>query len=242
MTTRRTESGFTILEAVIIVINVAVLGTVSWFVYQHNATVPANTASHQTETQPPSDAYKGWKTYCDDLYHYCFKYPQDWAFTASTSATGTPKLGDTVGASVTDPTSSLAVTYQNPYTQDAGLMNFMTASLDKLTAANQDLVVVGGYIPTSGDTGLAGNNVPSYQVVDNLLLATYPLTVGKESQFPNNPRFDDLGSGSPPYTGRLKASPAVRINSLGETHAWFNESDTKTALLILKSISYQSKQ
>lgn len=193
------------------------------------------TGQQGNTTTSPTDAYAGWQSYCDTVYHYCFKYPRGWTLTTTAAA----KLGDTGGASLANPAKTLQVSYSNAYTQDSGVRDFMTVSLDKLPAAHQDLTIVGGYIPTSGDNGLVGNNVPGYRVVDSSLLATYPLAVGTVSQFPSNPSFTDQPTGTVSRAGAFVAKPAVTIHSLDETHAWFSSSDVKTSLLILKSFAYQ---
>lgn len=238
---RNKQTGFGIVELIVVIVVIGVLGATGWFVYQYtrakatNTTGSTHSTKQQTNTKTQPDVYANWKTYCDTVYHYCFKYPQDWTFSSNTAA----KLGDTGGASLLNPAKTVGVRYVNAYTQDSGIRNFMTVSLDKLTTANQDLTIVGGYIPSSGDNGLAGNNVPQYRVVDSSLLNTYPLAVGTGSQFPTNPWFTDQSTGTLSREGAFDVGPAVTINSLDETHAWFNSNDVKTGLLILKSFYYQ---
>ena len=248
MRRREHQSGFGTVEILLVVLVVAALAATGLVVYQrhktNNAKDRAAANQTQTTTQPQNttstqpaqpDVYANWKTYCDSIYRYCFKYPQDWTFSANTAA----KLGDTGGATLSNPANTIQVVYTNAYTQDSGVQSFMPISLDKPTAANQDLTIVGGYIPTSGDNGLAGNNIPGYKVVDTSLLNKYPLTVGTESQFPTNPSFTDKNTGTLSRQGEFKVKPSVTINSLDETHAWFSNSDVKTSLLILKSFYFK---
>src|SRR6266699_2108874 len=51
MRRREHQSGFSIVEAVIVVIAIGVIGTVGWFIYQHNKTKPTDAASNGQPTQ-----------------------------------------------------------------------------------------------------------------------------------------------------------------------------------------------
>lgn len=86
------QRGFSIVEAVLIVVALAIIGTVGWFVYQHDRTKVTNVAANTnqsinqqksaTTTQPPSDPYAGWKTFTDNASAgtsgISIKYPSDW--------------------------------------------------------------------------------------------------------------------------------------------------------------------
>ncbi len=263
-TTRSKQTGFSIVGLVVLLAIIVVLGAMAWLVYLHDRSTIATTTgstyltnqqpatptaeSTPTTSQPSSPkpvpdvgphtgVYATWKTYCDFEYHYCFKYPHNWAI----SSTDSGVIGGLGGAALLNPTKTVAVNYINSYTKDEAIVRFMPVSVDKLTAANQALTIVGGYIPSSGDNGLAGNNVPEYQVVDSAVLDTYPLTIGTAGRFPNTPRFTDQGTGRFVYDGAFTVMPAVTMASLAQSQVWFTSSDAKTGLLILESLSYQTK-
>lgn len=231
---RKNQSGFGIILILLIAAVIVGLTVTGFLVYRHNKNTAVTTSTSQkSTTNTQQNVYANWKIYCDNFYHYCFKYPQDWVL-SSNAAT---KVGDIAGASLLNPAKTTSVSYGIPDTHDRGLLAFFVASIDKLTLANQDLTVVGGYIPTSGDNGLAGNNVPSYQVVDSSLLNTYPLTIGQTTKFPTNPDFTVKNFQA---LGSFKIRPAITINTISDSLSWLNSTDAKTGLLILKSFYYNS--
>jgi prepilin-type N-terminal cleavage/methylation domain-containing protein len=90
--TTRNQSGFSIVEVLLVVLVVAVLAVTGLVVYQHNKlssakSTAAATGSTQTTTQPKTttttqpaqNLYAGWKTYtlAEDST-ISFKYPSDW--------------------------------------------------------------------------------------------------------------------------------------------------------------------
>ena len=156
------SKGFGLIAVVIVIAVLVVLGGTAVYVYHrdhkakadtsnttstsgHNSTQNKSQASSTTSSATP-DPYAGWKTYCDSTYHYCFKYSSDWTLTA-TAAT---KVGDTGSASLLNPAKTVQVTYSNAYTQDSGAIAFTPSYVNKLTSANEDLTVVGGYSPAGG--------------------------------------------------------------------------------------------
>jgi Tfp pilus assembly protein PilV len=87
------QSGFSIVEASLIVFVVVALAATSFVVYQRHKPISiknsAATGSTQTTTQPkttdttttpaqPVDPYAEWKIYSDQQAHITFKYPADW--------------------------------------------------------------------------------------------------------------------------------------------------------------------
>lgn len=230
MIIKKNQKGFAtpVIIAVIVVIAIIVAGVL---VYRHdhnksktinsNTTTPASTGTHTPQVSNP---YAGWKIYCDTTYKYCFRYPSTWML-ASTSSQVT----------VTDPSQDVEVDYINAYSKDSSPIAFTPTSINKLSSANEDVTVVGGYSPGGG---LAGAYVPSYHVVDSSVLSTYPLTIGESSQFPNNPSFTDKGiSGT--YSGAFLARPTTSINTTSDARGWLNGSNGQTSLQILKSFYYQ---
>jgi hypothetical protein len=87
----KNEAGFSAVEAVMVLIVVALIGLVGWFVYKnHNKTnTPSSTTSASTTKQNTSvtkvaDPYAGWNTYTATLEHVSFKYPSNWTVDNST--------------------------------------------------------------------------------------------------------------------------------------------------------------
>lgn len=228
------SKGFGLIEVLIIVVVLVVVagGGVLLYHKDHKTKAPVstsaktNTSSQSTKagtadkTATTADPYAGWQSQCDATYHYCFKYPSDW-----TSDNG----------ALLSPSKTVQVTYQNPDNRDGGRITFTPSYIQKLSSANQDLTVVGGYYPTSG---VVGNYAPLYAVVDSSILTTYPLTVGTQAQFVNNPIFTDAGVSSA-TSGALTAKPAVSINTASDAQAWLNSADAKTSLQILQSFYRQ---
>lgn len=245
MTKRKfNEKGFGVVGALLILVVILVIVGGGLFVYHQNhqnkptATTNAS-ASKSTNNQKTAantnNPYEGWKTYCDSVYNYCFRYPATWTVVSSASA---QTVGGEGGINLLSPTKSVQVTYGNDFVKDSSVVSFMPSMVSKLTTASQDLTLVGGYVPSSGDNGLAGNDVPSYRVADSSTLNTYPLTVGQAGQLPSNSAFTDQGTGDTSYKGSLTSRPAIAINSVQESQNWLNSADAKTSVQILESLYY----
>jgi hypothetical protein len=243
------SNGFGLVSAFIVIVVIAAIGLSGWAVYRHEhktktvvatktvATSKTNQTSStkKTTTQPPANPYAGWKTYCDTLYHYCFQYPTTWQLSVNSTAQSIGSLGQ---VTLLSPTKAVSIAYTNAFTKDSNSVNFMPTTISKLTAANQAVTLVGGYIPTSGDNGIAGNNIPEYLVVDSSFLTTYPLTIGQLGQFPSNPNFSDQYAADARYNGSLVAKPAIVINTVTQSETWLDSADAKTGVQILESFYY----
>lgn len=224
---------------VVIVVLVIAAGTGAYIYHQdHKIKVATSTGSKTTSSTSKSGSgsstaanpYAGWKTYCDSVYGYCFKYPNDWIL--STNSTPT-EIGGTGQVEVANPTNTVDVSYANAFVKDSNSISLTTTYISKLTTANEDLTIVGGYSPA---VGLVGNYLSSYHVVDSSFLTSYPLTVGQTSQFPSNPAFTDQSTGVGSYQGSLTVEAG--FNTQAQAQAWFSTPDVKTSLLILESLYY----
>ncbi|HSX35391.1 MAG TPA: hypothetical protein VLH84_00480 [Patescibacteria group bacterium] len=236
---KRNQKGFGAIGILVIVV-VALAGFGGWYVWHKSGDQAAQTPVTQSSskktaetpvraTQTPVDSYVGWKTYCDNVYHYCFRYPSDWSLGGSTVAAGFCDVGE---AAVFRPDDNAAVSYTNANNKDGSAPAFTTVSIDKPVAANQDLTIVGGYFYYNN----SGKYFAVYDVVDTSTLTSYPLTVGQASPFPQTPRFTDLGTGTQRCTGSLFAQSV--FSDAASAKAWFASSDAKTSLQILKSFYY----
>jgi len=246
---RRTQltEGFSAVEAILVVLIVAALGLGGWYAWHHehkakpaikgsaSQTNKNTSATKSSSSSSSADPYAGWQTYCDTTYYYCFKYPSDWIVTGSTTADSS---GGSGGISLLSPTKTVQVIYSNDFTKDSNVVDFVAETISKLTAANQELSLIGGYMPSSGDNGLAGNNIPIYEIVDSSYLNSYPLTIGQPGQFPSNPGFQDQRPGETEYVGSLISKPAVTISTVDQSQGWLASPDAKTSIMILDSIYY----
>lgn len=237
----KNQLGFGVFYVVVAIVVVIGLGVAGWYVYQRvhdtksQAPLSGQAAkSTQQANQLQPDPYTGWKTYCDSTYGYCFMYPSTWVIIGGSGSASS--VGSTGGINLLSPTKTVQVVYSNAYTPDSRLTNFYPTKVEKLNQANQDLVLIGGYTPSEGSNGLAGNNIPSYRDIDSKLLDIYPLRLDQVSQFPSASRFTDKRSG---YYGALLARPAITIDTIAQSEAWLNSSDAKTSVKILESLYYK---
>src|SRR4051794_27069188 len=107
--------GFAHIAIVLTVVVLAGVAGTGAYVYhrQHNkkadttaskTQVSSNTNHGTTPTPSPvPDPYAGWKTYCDTVRHYCFRYPTDWSIETTSAQT-----------TVIDSAKATEVDYLNP--------------------------------------------------------------------------------------------------------------------------------
>src|SRR5579872_2133856 len=84
------QSGFTVIEAIIVVCILAIIGFAGYFVTQHmhKKSTPVVSKSSQS---PSSD----WKTYTDSTYHFSLAYPSSWNILVSDANPPNPITGQT---------------------------------------------------------------------------------------------------------------------------------------------------
>src|SRR5258706_10700141 len=89
--TQRNQSGFSVVEASLVLLVVAVLAATGFVVYQHQKSTSAknNTTTSPAQTSTPSqtDPYEGWQTYTSSVEESSFKYPPDWTNKALAAST-----------------------------------------------------------------------------------------------------------------------------------------------------------
>jgi Tfp pilus assembly protein PilE len=216
---RKNEAGFSPVEVIIVLIIVALIGVVGWFVYksQHKAAV----ATTSTATKAvPANPYVGWKTYCDSTTKDCFKYPNTWTLNTGTS----------INTAVVGPSKAVSVEYSNPSSANVGgPQTFHTTSLTPLATANSTLKVIGGYYPAT--------NVPEYALMDSSLIQSYSLLVGKTSENVGYLDYKSKG-GTASLTASLHGADSAP-SSPSPVDSWFSSTDAKTALMILQSFYAQ---
>ncbi|HUB93141.1 MAG TPA: hypothetical protein VMB52_01415 [Verrucomicrobiae bacterium] len=92
MTGNESNSGFSIVEALLILVIIGILGFTGWYVYHakqasdknystaNSSTVPIYKKKVATKTTATANPYAGWKTFCSSVTNACFKYDPTWTF------------------------------------------------------------------------------------------------------------------------------------------------------------------
>ncbi|HET9850615.1 MAG TPA: hypothetical protein VFP35_03265 [Candidatus Saccharimonadales bacterium] len=106
------QSGFAALEALLILIIIAIIGGTGYYVWHSknqtdkilNSTTntsSSRTATKSTVAEPPADPYKGWSTYTTKGEKISFRYPENWSLSdTSLSSRDIVSLSDGSGATV----------------------------------------------------------------------------------------------------------------------------------------------
>ena len=233
MFSKRNTKGFALIGVILVIAAVVAAGVVGGYIWHvhHKPAARGSDSLNKSSTQKPSTSqqsspYAGWGTYCDSMYKYCFKYPTDWKLTVETTPEELCAAGQ---ITITNPTGSISMSYQNVNNHDGGVFAITPISIDKLDVAGQELTVIGSYSDRGGST------LPSYAIVDTSWLSTYPLAVGKSSQFPEPAEFTDQTT-SKHCAGSFSIQPT---DTPADAKAWFSTADAKVSLQILKSFYHE---
>lgn len=109
---QKDEKGFSAVELVLVLVIVALIGVIGWFVYKnHNKTTNnssvSSTSNSSASTQPKTtsapDPYTGWQTYSSSSLGVSFKYPANW-----TAQVGEPQCTGAVLVSVTPSSTDIS--------------------------------------------------------------------------------------------------------------------------------------
>lgn len=233
---RINNKGSSVVLVLIIVIVVATVGAGGYFVWnkhKNNSQVKApnsqSTGTSQKDNsniKTPADPYAGWQTYTDSLYGYSFRYPSDWKLNP---ALVPAQDGDAGDIQITSPGGSAVISYINANNRDHDYSDLTTVSVDKVDLAKQTLSIVGGYVDYG--TGY----LPVYNMTDSSVLASYPVSVGAVSKFPTTAWFTDQKANS---LASFIAQPTQQEDTTSAATNWFATPNAKTALKILKSLTY----
>lgn len=160
------DKGFSVVELFLVLIIVALVGALGWFVYKdHNkATVTTNstTSTQQTTTAQAVSPYKGWKSYTLGNA-VSFKYPSTWSITNGPDPTEANELqaiefttpsGQTVTIQLANSSASPPETYLLQAEPITVLGNH--AHLDYESATNSESSV-GGIILSPSPTNPTSN-------------------------------------------------------------------------------------
>lgn len=230
------NKGFSVILALITLIALAAVGVVSYYAWhKHKNNSQAKTPASRSiginqkdgsNTKTSADPYAGWQTYTDSLYGYSFKYPSDWKLNP---ALVPAQAGDAGDVQITSPDGSAVVSYINANNRDHDYSDLTTVSVDKVDLAKQTLSIVGGYVAYG--TGY----LPIYNMADSSVLASYPVSVGAVSKFPTTAWFTDQKANS---LASFIAQPTRQEGTTSAATNWFATPNAKTALKILKSLTY----
>lgn len=218
---RSKQTGFGIIEAVIIIAAVGIIGVAGWFVYQHDHTKVTNTAASTTQqktttvTQINADPYAGWQSYCDTTVKTCIKYPSDWV---ASPYGGLENPACTEYAALTGST-----------VKDRGSSTAYIASIDDLKTPMADLKILGTVV----------DNKPEYSVYNTSYISENNLHVGatQEIAYANYTFTGKTGDAS--VVGTPCANGYAAISTAEQAKAWFNTAEGKTVLKVVQSFSYQ---
>lgn len=239
---RSNQSGFSIVEAALILVLVACIGAAGFMVYRnHNKTAKNNSTAANTvksdtssKTATASDPYAGWKTYTSSTEGFSIKYPADWAL----------KTGATNESGVFDPTLD-AATITGPH--DFTLSYTINKPASSFTCANCSFTLL--------DTIKLKNNQPGYIVVNsntyNGNIQEQQISISKvktykeqsDQGFPYYEAFATPGKfvrwsgGYPGYDKTNCGGGSCEPVSIGLSE-FMSKSEVKTAEKILLSLSY----
>jgi hypothetical protein len=142
-----------------------------------------------------------------------------------------------INVTVTDPSTSTSVSYNNPDNDDGfPATSFYTSSIYPLININNP-TLIGGY--WSDQNGSTNENEPFYAVIDSSYLKANPLIVGQTGQLSSN-RFTDFGNANQTASLILEGGQGANDSEqlpLNKVNTWLNSQTTQTGVLILKSLS-----
>ena len=237
MSKTNNQSGFSAVEALLILIVVGILGFTGWYVLKaksntdkslnsNHSTTPVIAKKSMTKATTPqtTDPYAGWKSYCDTATSGCFKYPSNW--NDLIRGTDVTALGGNKGETVT-------LEYNEPTDANGGLGTFSTKSVNPVTISGSSYEVVGGYYTVS--------NVPGYYLVDTSLVQQLGLKAGATSNITNNDLYFTFASKKVTFVVHYNtaASGGAATIATSTANAWFTSTDGQTALSTVRSFYKQ---
>lgn len=246
MVKRSTDSGFSVVEALLILVIVGILGFTGWYIYHSkrtsdksysgaNSGTPTYKKKASTTKIVTLDVYVGWTQYCSDYGGVCFKYPQGWQ--ANSTETDESSVQ---GVTLVSPSGKIEIIY-NPLVDGTGgvcepnLCFFQPSSITKPAGNNEgDLKVVKG-VYTNNDAQVI---MPYYYVSDDNSIDHYGLSVRKNTDvgfFINS--FTNPGrDGTEFLYVRGVNQPDGGYGSSASANTWLSGNEVVTAGKILSSI------
>jgi prepilin-type N-terminal cleavage/methylation domain-containing protein len=245
------QSGFTVIETLIVLLVVAAIALAGVLVYRHDhktktvnasttasTTKPKVTVSTNNKTVATVNPYAGWKSYCSSDGGLCIKYPTNWTYANVSNQGSNPEE-----YTFTSPDNKIDVIYepndQLPLT--AGQASTVDVLSSMSPTSTTDFKVIQA-IETQKNSVSVGYFLTSNSVAQqfSLTLGTHTSNqdvIGQASFFQNskgtNPSYNQtIYVAEPP-------NPYVSsVSTNTEAKSWFSSSDVKVAGQILESASY----
>jgi hypothetical protein len=243
------NKGFTLVEALLIVLVVAVIGFGGYYVWQNQRKDDTTKANSTSSTSPNSvtksgstDPYQGWKSYCSSLGGLCIKYPSSWTYAQDTSNSG--PAGSEVNT-ITSPSHKVVVVYA-PDVQLGGTGVSETSNVVDVTpnkAGDFAVVQLVNTVKTSGsytaDVFATPQDSTSSQdkwtkgtsITNSYTPQWHQFINPKQAGSPRNQLLAVTPDGNP-FT-------LNRFNSAADAQAWLSSSEVKIAIQILTTVSYK---
>jgi Tfp pilus assembly protein PilE len=230
---QRDENGFSAVEVVLVLVIVALIGVVGWLVYKdHRKTVATNNVATTTSTKAtttpktttPTNPYANWSSYCDTMSNGCFYYPSSWKLVNNSQ----------FETSVTDPTNTVSITYNNSDSKDSAANNSQILGQYSMHSSSLDDAVVGLTTPSTGPDGaflLTQLGVYSDSYLQTKF-GTTSLTTGKSYDILADPTIAVNSDQDVTFT----ANPVNTLTSQQQASTWLSNSATQTGIQILESL------
>lgn len=145
------DSGFAVIELVLLLLGVVIIGTVGYFVFNHSkqktspnglssASIKSSAAPSSTSLVAVPDSYSGWNTYTDPAKSFTVSYPQNW--TVQTEASTSNSLESSIPI--------LHPPYLNTAELNSGAGIYINATKNSLNSEFEAIVYGSGssYSPT----------------------------------------------------------------------------------------------
>ena len=226
------QAGFSAVEAMIIILVLAVVAGAGYLVYKNHhktktTTPPISSTTKTTmatKTATTADPYAGWKSYCDTATSGCFKYSSDW---------NDVMLGTDVTALGGNKGETLTLEYNEPADANGSSGDFLTKSISPVTIAGSSYDIVGGYYTVS--------NVPGYYLVDSSLAQQLGLKAGTNSTITNNDLYFTFASKKATFVVHYNTAASGGASAIvtSTANAWFTSADGKAALSTVQSFYKQ---